>query len=117
MTFGPVSGMLPWEVPWDLKDVSVWMQGLDDVGVPEEYMADLPASAYWLSVHIGLLLMHSCGARVIVPMRLLGQLSHSSSCILCQICWCMIWRRILPEEWLSWRSRRVGTMSTGVSGA
>ena len=27
------------------------MQGLHDVGVPEEYMADLPASAYWLAPH------------------------------------------------------------------
>ena len=55
MTFGPVSGMLPWEVPWDVvasfQEMFVWMQGLDDFGVPEEYMADLPASAYWLAPH------------------------------------------------------------------
>ncbi len=47
MTFGLVSGMLPWEVPWGVvasfHDMFVWMQGLDDVGVPEEYMTGLLA--------------------------------------------------------------------------
>ena len=40
--------MLPWEVPWDViasfQGMFVWMQGLDKVGVPEEYKADLLAT-------------------------------------------------------------------------
>ena len=40
--------MLPWEVPRDViasfQGMFVWMQGLDKVGVPEEYKADLLAT-------------------------------------------------------------------------
>ena len=41
MTFGLVSGTLPWDVPWDViasfQCMFVWMQGLDDVGVSWRY--------------------------------------------------------------------------------
>ena len=47
MTFGLVSGMLPWEVPWDViasfQDMFFWMQGLEYVDVPQQYMEDLLA--------------------------------------------------------------------------